>query len=136
MASDLLLYLIFYLILTMLEQLLLYLLIHQLKAFCVYKLIQNCKTENSPCLTIFYMLKYKICCAVSISGRERMSHSFYCIATKCACSNNCMTQMTQICDSIELFYLMGWKFYTHARSTIFASSGFGPLGPKPCGGNH
>ena len=75
-ASDLLLYLFFYLILTMLEQLLLYLLIHQLKEFCVYKLIQNCKTEYSPCLTIFYMLKYKICCAVSISGRERRVIAF------------------------------------------------------------
>ena len=35
--------------------------------------------------------------------------------------------MTEICDSIDLFLSNGWKFYTLARSTLFASSGFGPL---------
>ena len=76
------------------------------------------------------MLKYKICCAVSISGRELMSHSFYYIATKCACSNNCMTQMTQICDSIELFLPYGMEIL-HARTVdYFCLLGFWPSGAK------
>ena len=64
------------------------------------------------------MVKYKICCAVSIFGRELMSHNFYYIATKCACSNNCMTQMTQICDSIELFLPHGMEIL-HARTVDY-----------------
>ena len=47
-----------------------------------------------------------------------MSHSFYYIATKCACSNNCMTQMTQICDSIELFLPYGMEIL-HARTVDY-----------------